>query len=156
MLKSLNSLWKSLNVKPFLNYLRSIRELHFAVVSKEYSYSRCEKTIFYFEIHFWHLHENFALSMTLKINVILDHYLWYFGEMGTNFYDTNGEYVEAVHYSLDRHEDKRKFKVSRNIGTDQHMKKALSSHISYNSLRVESLNRIISIRGENPNFPLTL
>ena len=34
--------------------------------------------------------------------------MWYFGEMGTNFYDTNGEYVEAVQYSLGGHEDKRK------------------------------------------------
>ena len=49
---------------------------------------------------------NFALAMTLKIHVILDHYMWYFGEMGTHFYDTNGEYVEAVHYSLDGHNKK--------------------------------------------------
>ena len=117
--------------EPFLSYLRSIRELHLAVVSKDYSYSRCQKTIFDFEINFWHLHENFSLSMTLKIHVILDHYMWYFGEMGTHFYNTNGEYVEAVHYSLDGHEDKRKFKVSRNIGTDQHLEKTLSSYISH-------------------------
>ena len=96
------------------------------------------------------------VSMTLKIHVILDHYMWYFGEMGTHFYNTNGEYVEAVHYSLDGHEDKRKFKVSRNIGTDQHLKKALSSHISYNSLRVGSPDRIMSIRKKNPNSPLAL
>ena len=82
--------------------------------------------------------------------------MWYFGEMGTNFYNTNGEYVEAVHYSLDGHEDKRKFKVSRNIGTDQHLKKALSSHISYNSLRVGSPDRIMSIRKKNPNSSLTV
>ena len=44
--------------------------------------------------------------------------MWYFGEMGTNFYNTNGEYVEAVYYSLDGHENKRKYKVSRNIGTE--------------------------------------
>ena len=84
--------------------------------------------------------------MTLKIHVILDHYLWYFAEMGKNFHDTNGEYVEAVHYSLQGHEDSRKFKVVRNIGTDSHLKKALSSHTSYNSLRVGSPNRIMSIR----------
>ena len=114
--------------EPFLNYFRSIKEL--------YSYSRSEKSVFDYEVNFWHLHEQFSLPMTLKVHVILDHYMWYFGEMGTNFYNTNGEYVEAVHYSLDGHEDKRKFKVSRNIGTDQHLKKALSSHISYNSLRV--------------------
>ena len=56
----------------------------------------------------------------------------------------------------DKCEDKRKFKVSRNIGTDQHLKKALSSHISYNSLRVGSPDRIMSIRKKNPNSPLAL
>ena len=45
--------------------------------------------------------------MTLKVHVILDHYMWYFKEMGTNFHDTNGEYVEAVHYSLEGHENTR-------------------------------------------------
>ena len=142
--------------EPFLNYFRSIKEMHSAVVSKEYSYSRCEKAIFDFEVNFWHLHNEFSLSMTLKIHVILDHYLWYFAEMGKNFHDTNGEYVEAVHYSLQGHEDSRKFKVVRNIGTDSHLKKALSSHTSYNSLRVGSPNRIMSIREKNPNSPLAL
>ena len=57
--------------------------------------------------------------MTLKVHVILDHYMWYFKEMRKNFHETNGEFVEAVHYSLDGHEDKHKFKVTRNIGTDE-------------------------------------
>ena len=46
-------------------------------------------------------------SLTLKVHVILDHYMWYFKEMGTNFHDTNGEYVKAVHYSLEGHENTR-------------------------------------------------
>ena len=91
----------------FLNYFRSIKELHSAVVSKEYSYSRCEKSVFDYEVNFWHLHEQFSLPMTLKVHVILDHYMWYFKEMGTNFHDTNGEYVEAVHYSLEGHKNTR-------------------------------------------------
>ena len=37
-----------------------------------------------------------------------------------------------------------------------HMKVPLSSHISYNSLRVGSPNRIMSIRKKNPNSPLAL
>ena len=44
--------------------------------------------------------------MTLKVHTIVYYYMWYFVEMGTNFHDTNGEYVEAVHYSLDGHEEK--------------------------------------------------
>ena len=141
--------------EPFLNYLKTIRELHFAVISKEFSYSRCESAVFDFEINFWHLHENMSLPMTLKVHVILDHYMWYFDNMGKNFHNTNGEFVEAVHYSLDGHEDKHKFKVTRNIGTDEHLRKAIQSHTSYNSLRVGSPNRIMTLlKKKSPNSPL--
>ena len=135
----------------FLNYLRSIMELHLATISSEYSYSRCEKAVFDFEIHFWYLHEQFNLSMTLKVHVIIDHYLWYFREMGTNFHDTKGEYVEALHYSLDGHEEKRKLKVKRKLGSDGHLKKSLISHVSFNSLRVGSPKRIMTLRKTTPS-----
>ena len=46
--------------------------------------------------------------------------------------------MEAVHYSLDGHEKNRGLKVKRNIGSDEHLKRALKSHISFNSLRVGS------------------
>ena len=94
--------------------------------------------------------------MTLKLHVILGHYMWYFKEMGTNFHDTNGEYVEAVHYSLEGHENTRKYKVSRNIGTDEHLRKAINSHTSFNSLRVGSPLRIMSIRKNQSNSPLAI
>ena len=66
--------------------------------------------------------------------------------MGKNSHDTNGEFVEAVHYSFDGHEDKRKFKVTRNIGTDEHLKKAIQSQTTFNSLRVGSPKRIMSLK----------
>ena len=95
----------------FLNYMRSIRELHNAVIAREYSYSRCEKAVFNFETNFWYLHAEYKLPMTLKCHVIIDHYLWYFREMGTNFHDTNGENVEALHYNWDGFEQKKNLKV---------------------------------------------
>ena len=64
--------------EPFFNYLRSIEELLCASVSKEFSLSRCEKAVFDYEINFWFLHELHQLPMTLKVHVILDHYVWYF------------------------------------------------------------------------------
>ena len=134
----------------FLNYMRSIRELHSAVVASEYSYSRCESAVFNFETNFWYLHKAYTLPMTLKCHVIIDHYLWYFREMGTNFHDTNGEYVEALHYSLDGFEEMKKLKVKRQLGSDGHLKKSLISHISYNSLRVGSPNRVMSLRKSTP------
>ena len=62
--------------------------------------------------------------------------------------------MEAVHYSLDGQEDKHKFKVTRNIGTDEHLRKAIQSHTTFNSLRVGSPNRIMSIKKKSPNSPL--
>ena len=62
------------------------------------------------------------LPMTLKYLVIIDHYLWYFKEMGTNFHDTYEEYVEAHHYSLDRVEENKKINVKRKLVTDGHLK----------------------------------
>ena len=63
--------------EPFLNYLRSIKELHSATVSKDFSLERCESAVFNFEINFWYLHDMYQLSMTLKVHVIIDHYISY-------------------------------------------------------------------------------
>ena len=52
------SLELPVEAEPFLNYMRAIRELHNAVISSDYSYSRCEKAVFDFETNFGHLHEN--------------------------------------------------------------------------------------------------
>ena len=130
--------------------------LHLASVAKEFSLSRCQKAIFDFEINFWFLHEAYNLPMTLKVHVIIDHYDWYFTVMGKNFCETNGEYVEAVHYSLDGHEKNRGLKVKRNIGSDEHLKRALKSHISFNSLRIGSPDRVMTIRKNSPKSPLTV
>ena len=115
--------------KTFINYLRIIKELQFASVSKDFSLSRCEKPIFDFKVNFWFLHAQYNLPMTLKVHIILGHDVRYFRNMGKNYHETNGEYVEAVHYSLDGHEDTRKFKVKRNLGSDEYLKRALKSHI---------------------------
>ena len=111
-----------MEAESFLNYMRSIRELHSAVVASDYSYSRCERAVFNFETNFWYMHEAYKLPMTLKCHVIIDHYLWYFREMGTNFHDTYEEYVEAHHYSLDRVEENKKINVKRKLVTDGHLK----------------------------------
>ena len=46
--------------------------------------------------------------------------------------------MEAVHYSLDGHEKTRNLKIKRNLGSGEHFKIALKSHISFNSLRIGS------------------
>ena len=67
--------------EPFLNYFRSIKVSHSATVSKEFSLERCERAVFDFEVNFWYLHEQYQLSMTLKVHVIIAHYVWYFKEI---------------------------------------------------------------------------
>ena len=58
--------------------------------------------------------------------------------------------IEAIHYSLDGQEETRKLKVKRNIGSDEHLKRALKSHISFNSLRIGSPTRVMKIRKNSP------
>ena len=101
--------------EPFINYLRSIKELHSATVSKDFSLERCESAVFNFEVNFWYLHEQYQISMTLKVHVIIDYYVWYFKQMNKYFDETHGEYVEAVHYSLVGHEKTRNLKLKRNL-----------------------------------------
>ena len=62
--------------------------------------------------------------------------------------------MEAVHYSLDGHEKNRSLKVKRNIGSDEHLKRALKSHISFNSLRVCSPDRVMTIRNKTKGLKL--
>ena len=56
----------------------------------------------------------------------------------------------ALYYSLDGFEEMKKLKVKRKLGTDGHLKKALTSHISYNSLQVGSPNRVMTLRKSKP------
>ena len=115
-----------------------------ASISSEYSYSRYGKAVFDFQIHFWYLHQNFQLPMTLKCHVIIDYYLRY-------FYETNGEYVEAFHQIWKSHEYEKKYKVKENLGTDGHLKKFLKNHVSFNSFRVGSPKTIMTLRKVTPS-----
>ena len=55
---------------------------------------------------------------------------------GTNFRNTNGEFVEAAHYSLKNHEHDHGYVVKKKQGTPHHLLKALQSLSSFNSMRV--------------------
>ena len=60
--------------------------------------------LFHFQINFDCLYEQFGVNETLKTHVILEHFGWYFENTGKNFRLTNGEFVEAAHYSRKIHE----------------------------------------------------
>ena len=59
---------------------------------------------------------------------------WYFKTTGTNFRNTNGEFLETVHYSLKKHEFEHGYVVKKKQGTPSHLLKSLQSISSYNSL----------------------
>ena len=73
--------------------------------------------------------------MTLKIHVVIHHIPQYFEMTNTTMRDTNGEFVETLHSTLRLHEEHHGFKVVRRFGSNIHLKKALSSHVSHKSLR---------------------
>ena len=64
--------------------------------------------------------------------------LWYFTKTGTNFKDTNGEFVETVHYTLKKHEERKGFSTKRKLGTDHHLRKAHRSISVFNAMKMGS------------------
>ena len=88
------------DMEPFINFLRNCKDLHSVSVRTEFKPHDADFYLFNFRTNFNYLYDNFGLNMTLKAHVILDHFEWYFKNTGTNFRNTNGEFLEAVHYSL--------------------------------------------------------
>ena len=94
--------------------------------------------MFSYKTNFDFLYENFDLNETLKAHVILAHYDWYFKNTGKNFRNTNGEFFEAAHYSLKKHEVDHGYVVKKKLGTPHHLLKSLQSLSTYNSIRIGS------------------
>ena len=65
----------------FINYLRSLRNLHKLCVAE--TLGDFQSVIFDFKTNFDFLYEEFNLPMTLKIHVLIDHYSDYFSELET-------------------------------------------------------------------------
>ena len=61
------------------------------------------------------MYNTFQLNMTLKIHVIIHHYADYFELSGLTFWDTNGEFSEAIHSSLRIHKERLGFKVVKKM-----------------------------------------
>ena len=122
--------------EPFMEFLRSCRELHSVSVRTEFKPEDAQFYLFSYKVNFQYLYENFGLNETLKTHVILAHFGWYFENTGTNFRNTNGEFVEAAHYSLKNHEIDHGYVVKKKQGTPHHLLKAFQSLSSFNSMRV--------------------
>ena len=108
--------------------------------------------LFAYKTNFEFLYENFGLNETLKSHVILAHFSWYFKTTGTNFRNTNGEYVEAAHYSRKNFDIAHGYVVKHKQGTAHHLLKSLQSLSSYNSLRVGATPpQDFTLRKKTPN-----
>ena len=82
-------------------------------------------------------HSLYALSETLKIHVISNHFGEYFSKMGENFANTNGEGLETAHSSLRISKERHGFKIVRKIGTQFHGSLSKKSLDFYNSKRAK-------------------
>ena len=102
--------------EPFINFFRSCRELHSISVRTDFNPKDAEFYLFHFQINFDCLYEDFGVNETLKTHVILEHFSWYFENSGTNFRLTNGEFVEAGHYTKKRHEVDHGFVTKKKTG----------------------------------------
>ena len=82
-------------------------------------------------------HSEHALSETLKIHVISNHFGEYFSKMGEIFSNTNGEGLETAHSSLRISEERHGLKIVRKIGTPIHGSLSKKSLVFYNSKRAK-------------------
>ena len=143
------------DMEPFINFLRNCKDLHSVSVRTEFQPHDADFYLFNFRTNFNYLYDNFGLNMTLKTHVILDHFEWYFKNAGTNFRITNGEFLEAVHYSLKRHEVEHGYVVKKKQGTPTHLLKSLQSISSYNSTRTGATPpQDFTLRKNNTPSPL--
>ena len=126
------------DMEPFLNFLRNCKDLHSVSVRTEFKPTDADFYLFNFRTNFEYLYDNYGLNMTLTTHVILAHFEWYFKNNGTNFRNTNGEFFEAVHYSLKKHEFEHGYVLKKKQGTPHHLLKSLQSISSYNSMRIGS------------------
>ena len=74
--------------------------------------------------------------MTLKTHIIIHHYQFYFEKMGTNFSNTNGEFGETLHSTLEKHEQNHGYSVKRKKGTPHHLG---SAHKSISHINAEKM-----------------
>ena len=114
-----------------IKYLTSLREVH--RVCKNSDLEGHIEVIEEFRQHFFNMHKNFGLTMTLKIHIILHHYEYYFRQTNTTFKWTNGEFTESAHSTVRKFEETRGCQTSKNLGTPIHMSKSLRGHVQFNS-----------------------
>ena len=135
--KALNDLIQNFpaDIQPFVEFLRSIRE-----VNEECMREELDLSVFYkeaiqkFEMNRKFLYEVFGLNQTLKMHVIRDHYVTYFKLMGKTLREVSAKYHEGVHHTHKNHETKQGFYQKRGLGGASHMKKGQRSIVQFNVL----------------------
>ena len=101
-------------IEPFIEFQRSIREVHDMCMKDELDMSAAYKeSIDLFEMHRKFLNEVFGLDQTLKMHVIKYHNVIYFKMMGQTLREVSDKYHERVHYTHKNHEIKSVFFFKR-------------------------------------------
>ena len=153
--KALNDLNQnfSADIKPFVEFLRSIREVHTVCMKEELDLSFVYKeAIEKFEMNRKFLYEVFGLNHTLKMHIIRDHFVTYFKLTGKTLRDVSAEYHEGVHHTHKIHETKRGFYQKRGLGGTSHVKKSQRSTAQFNVLHAGFAKRSdLQLRKPNKN-----
>ena len=88
------------DIVPFIEFLRSIREVQDICMKEELDWSvEYKEKIDKFEMNRKYLYEVFGLNQTLKMHVIKEHYVTYFKMTGKTLREVSAEYHEGVHHT---------------------------------------------------------
>ena len=119
----------------FIQHLHNLGLLNILVNMKELQLDLIKSTIDEIANCFQLLQENFQMSMTLKIHIILHHYVDHFTVTGETLLKYTDESVEAMHSQIRQFEESHHY-TNHKYGSNSHAKSQHKSTVHINSLNI--------------------
>ena len=119
----------------FIQHLHNLGLLNILVNMKELHLDLIKSTIDGIGNCFQLPQENFQMSMTLKIHIILHHYVDHFTVTGETLLKYTDESVEAMHSQIRQFEESHHY-TNHRYGSSSHAKSQHKSTVHINSLNI--------------------
>ena len=119
----------------FVYHLRYLNSLNSAVNEKHLDLPNVKEIIANLTENFSEMQREFKLSHTLKLHIIMEHYIEHFEETKESLLKYSDEICEAMHPQYRIFEEKHGYK-NNNKNSDTHKKMQQKSMVHFNSLNL--------------------
>ena len=119
----------------FVYHLRNLNALNIAVNQKTLDLPKVKEVIANLSENFSEMQKEFKLSQTLKLHIIMDHYIEHFEDTKESLLKYSDEICEAMHSQYRIFEEKHGYK-NNNKNSATHKKMQHKSMIHFNSLNL--------------------